>query len=202
VSALDIGRNNRCGGLVWICVERVDPVRLLAISGSLRRSSSNSALVAAAARFASAEVHVSIFEALGEVPPFNPDLDQEIAPEAVRRFRTLLRTSDAVLISSPEYAHGVPGVLKNALDWVVGSGELIGKPIALVNTSTRATHAWRSLVETLTVMSATVVADASIVIPLDGKADPHAILEDPDLSRRLFSVIEAIARTARESRVL
>jgi NAD(P)H-dependent FMN reductase len=183
-------------------MESVHPVRLLAISGSLRRSSSNSALVAAAARFAPADVHISIFDALGDLPPFNPDLDLEIAPEAVRRFRTVLRASDAVLISSPEYAHGVPGVLKNALDWVVGSGELIGKPIALVNTSSRATHAWSSLLEILTVMSATIVTDASIVIPLDGKADPQAILGNPDLARRLSSVIEAIAGAGRESRAI
>ena len=84
----------------------------------------------------------------------------------------------------------------------MGSGELIGKPVALVNTSTRATHAWSSLIETLTVMSATVVADASIVIPLDGKADVLGIVEDPDLSRRLSSVIEAIALAARDPRAI
>jgi NADPH-dependent FMN reductase len=74
------------------------------------------------------------------------------------------------LISSPEYAHGVPGALKNALDWLVGSGERIEKPVAVINASARATHAWESLVETLTVMSASVVRDASITLPLGGRA--------------------------------
>lgn len=195
-------RNISRGEVVCSGVERAFPVQLLAISGSLRQSSSNSALVAAAARLAPAGVHISIFDALAELPAFNPDLDEERTPAAVSRFRRQLRTCDAVLISAPEYAHGAPGALKNALDWVVGSGELIGKPIALVNTSARATHAWSSLLETLTVMSATVVPGASIVIPLQGQTDGGTILEDLELRGRLSVVIEAIAAAARDARVV
>ena len=116
-------------------------LRILAISGSLRRASSNSALVEAAARLTPDDLEISIYRELAELPPFNPDLDGSdgSAPAAVAAFRASLDTSAAILISSPEYAHGVPGVLKNALDWVVGSGELIDKPIALVNASARAT---------------------------------------------------------------
>jgi chromate reductase len=117
---------------------------VLAISGSLRRASSNSALVSAAVQLAPVGVDVSIYRELADVPPFNPDLDTEAAPAATFRFRTALQECDAVLISSPEYAHGVPGVLKNALDWVVSSGEFIDKPVAVVNTSARASHAWTS----------------------------------------------------------
>jgi chromate reductase, NAD(P)H dehydrogenase (quinone) len=113
-------------------------VRVLAISGSLRRASSNSALVGAVARLAPDAVEVSIYRELEALPPFNPDLDEDNAPAAVARFRAALQACDAVLISSPEYAHGVHGVLKNALDWVVGSGELVDKPIALINTSPHA----------------------------------------------------------------
>src|SRR5688572_21658179 len=139
-----------------------DFVHILAISGSLRRTSANSALVGAVAHLAPDTVDVSIYGELAELPPFNPDVNDDAAPTAVVRFRAALTACDAVLIASPEYAHGVPGVLKNALDWVVASGELIDTPIALINTSARATHAWTSLVETLSVMSARVVLDASI----------------------------------------
>jgi chromate reductase len=118
---------------VCIGVDNHGSLRVVAISGSLRRSSSNTALVSAAARLAPESVDVSIYAELAELPPFNPDLDSDPAPAAVARFRAQLQTCDAVLISSPEYAHGVPGVLKNALDWVVGSGELVDKPIALIN---------------------------------------------------------------------
>jgi chromate reductase len=178
-------------------------ISILAISGSLRRASSNSALVAAAARLASDTVEVSIYRGLAELPPFNPDLDGDIVPEPVARLRATLRQCDAVLISSPEYAHGVPGVLKNALDWVVGSGELIDKPVAVVNASARATHAWASLAETLAVMSAHVIRDASITISLEGKAlDAMGIIRNAELSTALTSAIDALARAARQTLVL
>jgi NAD(P)H-dependent FMN reductase len=179
-------------------VERTRVIRVHAISGSLRRRSSNSALVAAAARLAPAGVAVSICDSLAELPPFNPDLDQDGTPEVVETFRRWLSACDAVLISSPEYAHGVPGVLKNALDWIVGSGELMDKPVALVNTSPRATHAWNSLVETLTVMSARVIREASVTVPLQGRApDADAIVADPGLSRSVGSALEALAAAVR-----
>ena len=169
------------------------PVRILGISGSLRRGSSNTALVAAAARIAPKAVEISIYGELAELPPFNPDVEMEAVPAAVARFRGRLQAADAVLISSPEYAHGVPGVLKNALDWVVGSGELVEKPVALINSSARATRAWISLAETLRTMSARVITAASINIPLDGKTgDLTSIAEDADVSRALKSALTTL----------
>ena len=177
------------------------PIRALAISGSLRGASSNSSLIAAAVRLAGGTVEMSIYRGLAEIPPFNPDLDGDSTPEAVTRFRAALQTCDVVLISSPEYAHGVPGVLKNALDWVVGSGELVDKPIALINASGRATHAWASLAETLSVMSAQVIVEASITIPLDGsRLDANGIVYDAELSTALRSAIESLADAARVTR--
>ncbi len=178
------------------------PFRVLAISGSLRRTSSNTALVEAAARLAPDMVAVSIFRELDGLPFFNPDLDDEDPPVSARRFRAALDGCDAVLISSPEYAHGVPGVLKNALDWLVGSGELVGKPVALVNASPRATHAWASLAETLTVMSARVIRDASVTVPLQGRnLDAAGIAADGDLSKVLRSAIDALVKAAQEPSV-
>ncbi len=170
-------------------------VRVLAISGSLRRASSNSALIDAVAQLAPANVDVSIYRGLAELPPFSPDIEGDSTPEAVDRFRARLEASDAVLISSPEYAHGVPGVLKNALDWVVGSGELVDKPIVLINASSRATHAWASLNETLTVMSARVIVAASITIPLERRRlDAAGIAGDAALSAALRLALDALAQ--------
>jgi chromate reductase, NAD(P)H dehydrogenase (quinone) len=176
-------------------------VCVLAMSGSLRRESSNGALVEAAARLAPATVEMSVFRSLAEIPPFNPDLEDHRVPETVVRFRARLKACDALLISSPEYAHGVPGVVKNALDWVVGSGELVDKPIALVNASAHSRHAWASLAETLAVMSAHVIADASITIPLEGRRlDASEIVNDAELSRTLSSAIDALASAVRRRR--
>jgi chromate reductase len=176
-------------------------IRVLAISGSLRRSSSNTALVAAAARVAPKAVELSIYDELAELPPFNPDIEDDLAPAAVTRFRRHVQLSDAVLISSPEYAHGVPGVLKNALDWIVGSGELVDKPVALINSSARATRAWTSLGDTLRVMSARVITAASLTIPLDGKTgDVTVIAADADVSRALRSALTTLVFAALEAR--
>jgi chromate reductase, NAD(P)H dehydrogenase (quinone) len=175
-----------------------DIVRVLAISGSLRRGSSNSALVSAAIRLAPAGVEVSTYDELGSVPPFNPDFDTDVPPPAVVRFRSALEACDAILICSPEYAHGVSGVLKNALDWVVSSGELINKPVALINASPRATHADASLRETLTTMSARVIGEASVTIPVDGaKWDATGIAQDVRLSESLKTSLAVLARVAR-----
>src|SRR5262249_33454180 len=137
----------------------------------------------------------AIYEHVGQLPPFNPDLDTDRPPTPVSAFRAALQSADAVLLSSPEYAHGVPGVLKNALDWVVGTGELVDKPVALVNASSRATHAWNSLVETLSVMSARVIREASITVPLNGTGlDAERIASDPQLAGLVKSVLRRVAR--------
>ena len=173
-------------------------IRVLAISGSLRQASSNSALVSAAIRVAPEGVEVSTFDDLADVPPFNPDLDTDAAPTGVVRFRAALEACDAILICSPEYAHGVSGVLKNALDWVVSSGELMEKPIALINASTRATLAYASLRETLTTMSARVIGEASVTIPLDGSRwSADSIAQDVYLSRLLNASLAVLVQSAR-----
>ena len=141
---------------------------------------------------------MSTYSELADVPPFNPDLDTDTAPTGVVRFRSALEACDAILICSPEYAHGVSGVLKNALDWVVSSGELMDKPIALINASTRATHAYASLWETLTTMSGRVVEDASVTIPLEGlRCDANSIAQDVRLSGLLKASLAALAQAAR-----
>jgi len=175
-----------------------DTVRVLAISGSLRKASSNSALVSAAVRVAPAGVEVSTFGGLADVPPFNPDMDTDPAPIGVVRFREALAACDAILICSPEYAHGVSGVLKNALDWSVGSGELMDKPIALINASRRATLAHASLRETLTTMSGRVIEESSITIPVEGSTgDADSIARDACLSGLLTTSLDALAQAVR-----
>jgi NAD(P)H-dependent FMN reductase len=181
-------------------------VRILAVSGSLRTASSNTALLRAAVRLAPRGAEVALYEGLAGLPHFNPDLDDpdggRPVPSAVADLRSRLAASDGVLISSPEYAHGVPGSLKNALDWVVGSGELYGRPVAVVNASPRATHARASLVEVLKTMDANLVEEASVTVPLPTNGtDEAVILSDPGLSRALGSAVAALAREAVAHRV-
>ena len=169
-------------------------MRILAISGSLRTASSNTILLNAAATLAPKNVEVIVYRELASLPHFNPDLDNDAVSSAVTDFRSRLCKSSGVVISSPEYAHGVPGVLKNALDWLVRSGELYEKPVALFSASPRATFAQASLTETLKVMTARLISEASITVPLLGKGlDEAKIISDPDLSRTLRSALVAFA---------
>ena len=188
-------------GLVRRPVRTDHPIRILAIAGSLRQASSNSALVNLAAALPLTSAELIVYGGLAALPPFNPDNDGDSAPEAVRRFRQHLFACDAVLIASPEYAHSVPGVLKNALDWVIESGELIDKPIALVSASGRARYAWAALVEILTTMSARVIGEASITLSLQGRTlDAVGMAGDLALRTALTGALEALARAARDRR--
>lgn len=169
-------------------------MRVVAISGSVRVASSNSTLLRAAATSAPAGLTIAIYDGLEALPHFNPDRD-ETPPPSVAAFRRLLADADAIVISSPEYAHGVPGVLKDALDWLVGSGELVGKPVVVLDTSARSAHAHASLVETLTVMSARVTTFA---VPLDGKRlDEAGMLADPEVSRALRAALSGLVEPMR-----
>jgi len=106
-------------------------MKILAICGSLQRKSANLALLSAAAASAPPDVGVVMFDGLRELPHFNPDLESSGAPESVIRWRRALSDCDALLIASPEYGFSLPGVLKNAIDWVIGSGELEGEVVAI-----------------------------------------------------------------------
>ena len=141
---------------------------LFAISGSLRRDSSNTALLQAAARLAPEGIAVTLFEGLGDLPHFNPDLD-DAQPASVLDFRRRIEATDGLIMSTPEYAHGVPGVLKNALDWLVGSTELSDKPVALFHASARGTYAVASLTETLRIMGAKLDPQTDLIVPLLGQ---------------------------------
>jgi NAD(P)H-dependent FMN reductase len=158
-------------------------MRIAAISGSLRSGSSNMAALRAAARLAPAGAEVVLFDGIAALPFFNPDLDHDEVPAPVGAMRALIGSVDGVLISSPEYARGVAGVLKNALDWLVGSQEFPNMPVALINTSARATHALAALILTLETMSARIAQDACVTLPLLGGAyDEFSIVADPALA--------------------
>jgi NAD(P)H-dependent FMN reductase len=169
-------------------------MKILAISGSLRSRSSNTAVLRAMARLAPAGVDIALFEGIAELPFFNPDLDGAQVPQPVATFRALIGGADGILICSPEYARGVAGVLKNALDWLVASFEFPNKPVALINTSPRATHALAALTLTLETMSAQLVMDASITLPLLGTAnDETSIVADNALAEPLRGAIARFA---------
>ena len=140
-------------------------MNVLALCGSLRAASMNAALLRATARLAPDGLTVTIFPGLAELPLFNPDLEADM-PASAHRLHAAIADSDALLIASPEYAHGVTAVIKNALDWLVSFPPFVDKPVAIFNASPRSVHADAALRETLTTMSARLMPDACLALPL------------------------------------
>jgi chromate reductase len=173
---------------------------IVAISGSLRAQSSNRFLLEAAARLAPHGTTVTFFDALASLPHFNPDLDVEglEPPAEVRELRELLIRADAILVSCPEYAHGVPGAFKNMLDWLVSTGELVGKPIALLNASqVGGAFAQSQLVETLRTMNWDVVDEACLIEPFVPRRLTSAAVDD-EPRERLRDAVAALVRRAQQ----
>jgi chromate reductase, NAD(P)H dehydrogenase (quinone) len=169
-------------------------VRILVLGGSLRAKSTNAALARAVGSVAAADTTADVFDRLGEIPPFSTDIGDDDAPPAVTDLRARIAAADGVVVSTPEYAHGVPGVVKNALDWLVGSGELADKPTALVSSSPDSAggvRAMAALAVTLTVMGVRLV-DIVTVPLLRTRLDAGGELADPSTRRKLASALESI----------
>lgn len=176
-------------------------MQILAISGSLRVGSSNTALLRATAALAPATVQFLLYEGLASLPPFDPDGDPAQAPTPVQDLRAQLQAADGVLICTPEYAYGMPGVLKNALDWTVGTGEFVGKPVATISASTSpmgGDKAHASLLLTLTALSARIVEAAALTVgstraKLDADGNVVDVATEQALRSLIHTFVAAIA---------
>jgi chromate reductase len=169
-------------------------MNLFAVSGSLRAGSSNLRLLEAVKQLAPAGITVTIRAPLNDLPYFNPDVEASGLPPVVAAWRAAIADCDALLISTPEYVHSLPGVMKNALDWLVGGMEMDLKPYAILNATPPGEYAQASLMEILNVMGGRHVRAASIEVPLRGsKLDADGIAANPEFSasiRRMFAALE------------
>ncbi len=146
------------------------PRKILMISGSLRRRSTNTALLLTAQDVAPPGVATVLYDGTAGLPHFNPDEDHPPLPPPVALLRAQIRSADAVLVSTPEYAGALPGSFKNVLDWAVGddrTGSMNGKPVAAINVSPRgAALAHASLLSVLGYLGAVIVEPACLDVPL------------------------------------
>ena len=174
-------------------------MQILAISGSLRPSSSNTAILRVLIGLTSDSMNISIYNGIGNLPHFNPDIDVDDALVPVQDWRTQLKESDGVIFCTPEYAHGVPGVLKNALDWLVSSGEFVNKPTAVISASPSpdgGEKANASIVQTLKVMMAEISEEATLCIPaVSAKLNDQSQVIDPETQLAMRSLLDALATT-------
>jgi NAD(P)H-dependent FMN reductase len=172
------------------------PINIFAISGSLRPNSSNNAIINIIAGMAPAGVTITLYQGLAGLPHFSPDLDSDSPPEAVSDFRDKLKQADGVLICTPEYAFGVPGSLKNALDWTVSSAGFVDKPVALVTASSQGKYAHASLLLTLGAITAKMDEDAALLIPfIRSKVNNAGEVTDEGVLQSLQKVLNALLKT-------
>jgi chromate reductase len=183
------------------------PARVLLVSGSLRQGSTNTALLRTAAILAPPppEIAAELYSGMGELPHFNPDLDQPPFDPAVAHLRTMIHSVDAILFSTPEYAGGLPGSFKNLLDWTIGDdqpGSIYRKPVAWVNTSaapTGAADAHESLRKILGYAHASVIESACTTIPVARQAVHDGLLTDPTIRSSIIRTLRLLADAAREN---
>ena len=182
-------------------------MRVLGISGSLRRESHNTRLLRVAAELMPPPAELVPFEGLKDVPPYDEDDDGDLVPEAVRRLRNAIAAADAVLIATPEYNSSIPGQLKNALDWAsrpLADNVLRNKPVAVVGASTGSFGAVWAQAETRKVLGSTGARVLDLELPVAGadRAFRPNRLADEELHDRLAAILAALVEAVAERQLV
>jgi len=165
---------------------------VIAICGSTKAASTNLSLIKAVTALAKDHFDITLFDGLTDIPHFNPDLDTETPPATVTNFRQALRNADGILICTPEYAMGVPGTLKNAIDWTVSSMEFSHKPVALITASSLGQKGHASLLETLKVIEASMVPETQLLISFIKTKVKDDTIVDESVKTQVLELISAL----------
>ncbi|HTF28408.1 MAG TPA: NADPH-dependent FMN reductase [Flavitalea sp.] len=166
---------------------------ILIVPGSIRKNSTSHQLIPAVTKYFPAEFTYEVFDQLGELPHFN---DAAEPGEKIVAWRKTIAYSAAVIFITPEYAYGVPGTLKNALDWIVSSGELVNKPTALITASTGGQYAHESLIRTLGALTAEPDEHARLLISfIRSKLDTEGHVIDQALETKISDLVTSLTNT-------
>jgi chromate reductase len=175
----------------------MDQINVVGLCGSVRAGSTNLLMLKAAALLAPPGMTVTAIVDGRIAPHFNPDYEAPaVIPRSAGRWRDLVATADGLIVSSPEYAGGIPGTFKNALDWLVGDGRFSGKPVAILSASERSIGARDALRLVLRTMSANLIEEASISLPLLGKGE--AEIDKAEHQERIASAVHGFAQVIAE----
>jgi len=167
--------------------------KILGIPGSLSEGSANYAILKLVGNVAGNEIDLTIYNGVGHLPHFNPTMDIQPAHAEVEKLRNELKAADAVIICTPEYAFGVPGSLKNALDWTVSSGEFVNKPLALITASLSGEKAQAALLQIFTALSANITAERTLLLSfIRSKLDEKGNFKNPEDLEAIKKVIASL----------
>jgi chromate reductase len=163
---------------------------IFAISGSLRGGSSNTQLLKLFGIWLPDSINYNIYDGMGNLPHFIPTSEDEPLPDAVLNLHQQLNAAAGILICTPEYAFGVPGALKNLLDWTVATGNFVDKPVGVITASSQGNYAHPSLLTTLGALSANVIDGANLLVPfIRAKIDAEGNITDEGTEQNLRLVI-------------
>lgn len=177
--------------------------KILAICGSTNPASINKSLIHAIADLTVDYFDLRIFEGIAQIPHFNPDLDNETPPVAVVDFRRRLQEAEGILICTPEYAMGVPGTLKNAIDWIVSSCGFCYKPVALITASTHGLKGHQSLLETLRIIESDITEETQLVISfVKAKVSKNSQITDPETREKVMAVVLALKEMIKKKQAI
>lgn len=170
-----------------------EPITIVAISGSLRLKSSNHAVLNVVRDIIGDRTNFVQFDGLADIPAFD---DNPNPVGAVIDFRNLIRGADGVLICSPEYAFGVPGALKNAIDWTVSSGELVNKPLALITAATGGEKAHAAWLLIFSALSANIPNTSNLHLPyIRSKLDQNGHISNTQALNDIEKVVDSLIYT-------
>lgn len=165
---------------------------IFAISGSLREGSSNHNILQLLGKMIPNGFNYNTYDGLRDVPAFDPGIDNDNPPIPVANLRQQLSQADGIIICTPEYAFGVPGALKNALDWTVSSGSFSGKPTALITASTGGENAHEAMIKILGAVDTKFSPETTLLIQfVRSKIDGSGNVTDPDTAQKLKTLIDA-----------
>jgi chromate reductase len=168
---------------------------IFAIPGSLRAGSSNHSILKIIGDMLPGDINYQIYDGLSSIPPFDPGLDNNTPPQTVTALRNLITNADAVIICTPEYAYGVPGQLKNAIDWMVSSGSFSGKLTALITASTGGENAHTALLKILGAVDAIVPEEATLLISyIRSKMNTEGIITDKETAEGIQQLVVELQR--------
>lgn len=171
-------------------------MKILAISGSARAASTNTSMLRALSAVAGANAQILVFDRIGDLPVFSPDMEAMALPDPVQNFADLIRDSDGIIIASPEYVRAIPGGLKNAIDWLVSRDEIIGKPIALMHASHRGDDMLEQLRLVLSTVSTRFSADIFLRFDLMKRSSEEIVnfLQLPDNKRAMTDYLDKFTK--------
>ncbi len=175
-------------------------IHIVAICGSTRQVSVNLNLLYAIRNLYKNKLDLLIYPNIADLPHFNPDFDNHAAPSIVNEFRILLEEADGILICTPEYAMGVPGTLKNAIDWTVSTTAFSHKPTALITAGLSGQKGHKALMETLTIIEADIPESSQLIIQFAKTKIKSDTIADEPTKAEVMNVMDSLLRIIQEKK--